>query len=133
MKDMFHLILTEGNIRVSGNIEIENNGINKGYYPTENHTLILDGTEKQIVKINESYDNSSHINNLIIENIDTYSVDDIEAKLSVICVRNRVSFDLDEESDEKPTSVFSLEDSGIEDDLTPSWIKAALATKREME
>ena len=67
-----------------------------------------------------------------IENIDTYSVDDIEAKLSVICVRNKVSFDLEEDKEETST-VFNLENNWIEDDLTPSWIKAALATKREME
>jgi len=29
-----------------------------------------------------------------VDNIDTYSFDEIEAKLSVICVRNKVSFDL---------------------------------------
>ena len=69
------------------------------------------------------------------KNIDNYSVDDIEAKLSVICVRNKVSFDLDEEKDEEQNgnTVFSLEEQGIEDDRIPAWIKAAMATKREME
>lgn len=67
----------------------------------------------------------------VITNIDKYSVDDIEAKLSVICVRNRVSFDLDEEKHEEPM-VFALNED-IDDDITPAWIKAALATKKEME
>ena len=31
----------------------------------------------------------------VIENKAKYSLDDIEAKLSVICVRKRVSFDLE--------------------------------------
>ena len=35
----------------------------------------------------------------VVANIDTYSLDDIEAKLSIICVRNKVSFNLD---DDKP-------------------------------
>jgi len=69
----------------------------------------------------------------VIENIDSYSVDDIEAKLSVICVRNRVSFNLDEEEEQKETkTVFSLEEDDI-GDTVPAWIKAAMATKKEME
>ena len=32
----------------------------------------------------------------VIDNIDTYSLDDIEAKLSVICVRNKVIFTAEE-------------------------------------
>lgn len=54
----------------------------------------------------------------VITNIDKYSVDDIEAKLSVICVRNRVSFDLDEEKHEEST-VFALNED-IDDDITPA-------------
>ena len=68
----------------------------------------------------------------VIENIDKYSVDEIEAKLSVICVRNKVSFDLEEDKEETST-VFNLENNWIEDDKTPGWIKAAMATKREMK
>ena len=68
----------------------------------------------------------------VVENIDTYSLDEIEAKLSVICVRNKVSFNVDEEEKE-PSTTFSLDNDGIEDDLTPAWIKAALITKKEME
>ena len=37
----------------------------------------------------------------VIDNIDTYSLDEIEAKLSIICVRNKVSFNL--EDDDKNT------------------------------
>lgn len=62
----------------------------------------------------------------VLENIDTYSLDDIEAKLSIICVRNKVSFNLDEDEEEKnaPT-VFSLDSSEENDDsVTPAWVKA---------
>ena len=34
----------------------------------------------------------------VVENKSKYSVDEIEAKLSVICVRNKVNFDLDDSS-----------------------------------
>ena len=64
----------------------------------------------------------------VIENIDTYSLDDIEAKLSIICVRNKVSFNLDDDNkdDNKPT-VYNLQGDGLLDDSsTPAWVKAAL-------
>lgn len=59
-------------------------------------------------------------------NIDTYSIDEIEAKLSVICVRNKVSFEGTEEN--KNTSdptTYSLGGDIIDDDSDiPAWIKA---------
>ena len=93
-----------------------------------------DRKEKQAM-IDQFYMLSNEDKKDVIENIDNYSVDEIEAKLSVICVRNKVSFDLDDdkEEDATPRSVFNLENDGIEDDVTPAWIKAALATKKEME
>ena len=63
----------------------------------------------------------------VIENIDTYSLDDIEAKLSIICVRNKVSLNLDDNSKENhnPT-VYNLGDDYLNDSSTPAWVKAAL-------
>ena len=64
----------------------------------------------------------------VIENIDTYSLDDIEAKLSIICVRNKVSFNLDDDNKDvnKPT-VYNIQNDGLLDDSsTPAWVKAAL-------
>ena len=61
----------------------------------------------------------------VIENIDKYSLDDIEAKLSVICVRNKVNFNLEEENTEKKeTVVFSLENEEDDNAVTPAWVKA---------
>jgi hypothetical protein len=64
----------------------------------------------------------------VIENIDTYSVDDIEAKLSIICVRNKVSFNLDDDNkDENKPTVYNLQgDELLNDSSTPAWVKAAL-------
>ena len=59
----------------------------------------------------------------VITNIDTYSVDDIEAKLSVICVRNKVSFDLDDDNEPSSTTFNLTGDI----DTTPPWIKAIQA------
>jgi hypothetical protein len=72
----------------------------------------------------------------VVNNIDNYTVEQIEEKLSVICVRNKVSFDLEDGRENKadePDTVFSLENDGIVDDTTPAWIKAVIDTKREME
>ena len=72
-----------------------------------------------------------------VENIDTYSLDDIEAKLSVICVRNKVSFNLDNDKKEEDQSkkkdplLFSL-DNNDDGDSAPAWIKAVRATAKEM-
>lgn len=65
----------------------------------------------------------------VIENIDNYSLDEIEARLSVICVRNKVSFE--EKQEEKPgTTTYSLQEAAI--DTTPDWIKAVLNTEKEL-
>ena len=64
----------------------------------------------------------------VIDNIDTYSVEDIEAKLSIICVRNKVSFNLDDDNvADSNETVFTL-DSDYSDDSVPAWIKAVRAT-----
>ena len=65
----------------------------------------------------------------VIANIDNYSVDDIEAKLSIICVRNKVSFNLEEETN-KGATTYNLNDTE-DDSLTPAWIKAVIATSEK--
>ena len=69
----------------------------------------------------------------VIENIDTYSLDDIEAKLSIICVRNKVSFNLDDDKNkaQDPTT-FSLNGGLDGDESVPAWIKAIRSVASEM-
>jgi hypothetical protein len=63
----------------------------------------------------------------VIENKSKYSLDDIESKLSVICVRKKVSFDLDkevkEEKKEEPT-IYDLKGALSETEALPAWLKA---------
>jgi len=69
-----------------------------------------------------------------VENIDTYSLDDIEAKLSIICVRNKVSFSLDDdkkETSKKEPTIYELNGNDGEDNA-PAWIKAVRNTAKEM-
>lgn len=67
----------------------------------------------------------------VIEHIDTYSLDEIEAKLSVICVRNKVSFNLDENKSDEPTT-FILSGGLDSDETVPAWIKALRSVASEM-
>ena len=70
----------------------------------------------------------------VIENIDKYSLDDIEGKLSVICVRNKVNFNLDnDEHKDTPTTTFSFNGVEFDDLSTPAWVKAAMEVEKEMK
>lgn len=111
-------------------LENDFNEMKAKYEELVDFKLAADRKEKQAM-IDSFYMLTEEDKKDVVKNIDSYSLDDIEAKLSVICVRNRVSFDLEEEEKDVPT-VFNLSDS-LEDDQTPAWVKAAIATKKEME
>ena len=66
----------------------------------------------------------------VIDNIDSYSLDDIEAKLSIICVRNKVSFNLDNNNNKGTDVTLNLNEAGNDD--TPAWVKAIRAVAQEM-
>ena len=68
----------------------------------------------------------------VIDNIDTYSLDDIEAKLSVICVRNKVSFVQEEDNEQKDPTVYNLDNNINDDSATPAWVKAALNVAKSL-
>ena len=59
-------------------------------------------------------------------NIDKYSLDDIEAKLSVICVRKKVNFDLEDSSkqDEIKNDITTYNLNDNIDSSIPAWVKA---------
>ena len=81
--------------------------------------------------INSFYMLSDEDKKDVIENIDTYSLNDIEAKLSIICVRNKVSFDLDENKNHQNPTIYNLNGDDNDDDAdTPAWIKAVLETAK---
>ena len=63
-----------------------------------------------------------------IDNIDTYSYDDIEAKLSVICVRNKVSFDLDKPNEPVTYNIDHVEET---DASLPAWIQRVQEVAKE--
>ena len=67
----------------------------------------------------------------VIENIDSYSLDDIEAKLSILCVRNKVSFS-EEEEQTPAANPMTYNVTGMEEDNVPAWIKAVLEKQKTM-
>ena len=83
--------------------------------------------EKKDALINSFYMLSDEDKKEVVENKSKFSLDEIEAKLSVICVRKKVSFDLDDNSESKESvkenviTTFSL-DSEVTS--TPAWVSA---------
>lgn len=71
----------------------------------------------------------------VIKNKSQYSLDEIEQKLSVICFRKKVNFNLNDNeeihnnTEEKSISTYSLNQS----DNCPAWIKAVKQTRDNVE
>lgn len=87
--------------------------------------------EKKMQMIESFYMLSDEDKKEVTENIDKYSLDDIEKELSVICVRKKVNFSLDEESTKKndnPAVTYSLDDSNNSDNV-PAWVAAVKRTR----
>ena len=82
----------------------------------------VDKKEKETL-IASFYMLSDELKKDVVDNIDTYSLEDIEAKLSILCVRNKVSFDLENDKETDPIS-YNLNDAGSSNDNVPEWIKA---------
>ena len=86
--------------------------------------------EKKKELIDSFYMLSDELKKDCVDNIDTYSYDDIEAKLSVICVRNKVSFDLDQQEEKKET-VFNLNTVEEVELGLPAWVQRVQAVAKE--
>lgn len=112
-------------------LEAEHNALKADYAKLVEFKNGIDREKKQEM-INSFYMLSDDDKSDVIANIDKYSLDDIEAKLSVICVRNKVSFSLNEdEANQKKGKTFSI--NGLdEDDSVPAWVKAVQQTQKSM-
>lgn len=63
----------------------------------------------------------------VIENKAHYSYDEIESKLSVICVRKKVNFSQEEVKENKVSMTFSIEET---EEPVPAWISALQNTQK---
>lgn len=103
----------------------------------------LEIEKKEKIKMIESFSVlSDEDKKEVSENIDKYSVDEIESKLAVICVRKKVNFNLEEEENkEKPSGSegknanfsFNVDtiDSEMGDKNFPAWLKAVKNNKEK--
>ena len=82
--------------------------------------------EKKDALINSFYMLSDEDKKDVVENKAQYSLEDIEAKLSVICVRKKVNFELEDDTTNVATT-FSLNDAKTES--LPAWINAVKNTQ----
>ena len=73
--------------------------------------------------INQFYMLSDEDKKDVRENIDKYSLEDIKAKLAVICFEKKVNFNLEDSSEEDNKSITTFNIDTTEDS-TPDWIKA---------
>ena len=123
---------------------LENN-----YKELENKYAEMEAKYQELVAFKEAVDNekkdalidsfymlSDEDKKDVIENKSNYSLEDIEAKLSVICVRKKVNFDLEDssksedkiEAEEKEVATtYTLETDSV---TVPAWI-AALRSNRD--
>lgn len=84
-----------------------------------------DKEEKQAM-IDSFYMLSDEDKKDVQDNIDKYSVDEIEAKLSVICVHNKVNLSDTKEEEKNPDTSFSLLDTSTQEqeEIVPAWVSA---------
>lgn len=86
--------------------------------------------EKKDALINSFYMLSDEDKADVIANKSSYSLDEIESKLSVICVRKRVNFDLEDTSkEEEVEDVMTYTVNDNEGSSTPAWIAAIKNTR----
>ena len=96
------------------------------------YKLIKEREQKEDLINNTFYMLSDEQKKDCLDNIDTYSFEEIEAKLSVICVRNKVSFDLDKPEEEKKPITYNIDH--VEDDIDnslPAWIQRVKEVAKE--
>ena len=69
----------------------------------------------------------------VIANKSEYTLDEIESKLSVICVRKKVNFDLDKEveSEKEAPAMYSLDGLKTEATQLPAWLRSVEANKNK--
>ena len=117
-------------------LEQEYNELKANFEALENQNLELIAFKNKVEDkekdelINSFYMLSDEDKKSVIENKSKYTLDEIEKELSVICVRKKVNFNLDEEKtteNEVVPTTFNLNANEGED--LPAWLKAVEAYK----
>lgn len=107
--------------------------LNNEIAPLREFKAAAEKAEKQAM-IDSFYMLSDEDKRDCVDHIDEYSLDDIEAKLAIICVRNKVSFSLDDDkADDSQKLSYNLNNDDDNSDSAPAWIKAVRATAKDMQ
>lgn len=106
-------------------LETEHQAMQEELTTLREFKLAADRKEKQAM-IDKFYMLSDENKQDVIDHIDTYSLDDIEAKLSVICVRNKVSF----VNDNEPAAPTAYNLNSASDGIEEEWIRAVKAKEK---
>ena len=106
-------------------LEAEHQAMQEELTTLREFRLAADRKEKQAM-IDKFYMLSDEDKQDVIDHIDTYSLDDIEAKLSVICVRNKVSF----VNDNEPAAPTAYNLNSASDGIEEEWIRAVKAKEK---
>lgn len=105
-------------------LEQENSGMKQELETLRAFKLTTDRKDKQSM-IDSFYMLSDEDKKDVLDHIDTYSLDDIEAKLSIICVRNKVSFSLEEDDSQLSLAQKMFNLNNIDNsDNAPAWVQA---------
>lgn len=103
--------------------------LNAEVEPLRTFKLESERKEKQAM-IDSFYMLSAEDKQDVIANIDTYSLDDIESKLAVICLHNKVSFAEPDAQENSAQLTFSLNNAAESD--VPEWVRAVRETEKKM-
>ena len=111
-------------------LEQENAGLKAEMEPLKEFKLQSERADKEAM-INSFYMLSDEDKADVVANIDSYSVDDIEAKLAVICVRNKIN--LNTEEDTNAGLVYNLSNAGTASSIEglPAWVQAVKRTAQK--
>lgn len=114
------------------NLEKEFSALKEENKTLSQFKLETEKKQKEQMIENEFYMLSDEDKKDVIDNIDKYSLDEIEGKLSIICVRNKVDFSLDRdsknESNLEKQLTYSLES---ETSNLPAWAKAVVDRRKD--
>ena len=112
-------------------LESDKNGLEEQVSSLTEFKHQIERKEKEAMVNETFYMLSDEDKKDVIDNMDSYSLDDIEAKLSVICFRNKIPFTTEETPVEQPIT-YGLSSIEQEEDSIPAWVKAVLETQKNM-
>lgn len=117
---------------------VEKNTLAAEIEPLREFKLTAEKAQKEAM-INSFYMLSDEDKADVVQNIDKYSLDQIESKLAVIGMRKKVNFSLSQESEketpqeEENSLLFNLQSATENDNIgVPAWIQAVQETEKNL-